>query len=246
MRHDYNNVEGWDMKNENRYMTKEQIIDNFMGIEKEYGARYVYLCIKRFMESGMIAKVDNDLYKVVNKKSYLMDREYDGTKAIIDLLFSHYPFLDFVVYNITYLNEWLNQTIGKGTFFIEAPKEAIVSIYEKLIVAGYNNILINPKVKELKKYVSGNIIVLKPLFSRSPIIKKTHSLTIEKIIVDLYCDDIFELFFAKSELIDVYRQIFSEYAIDEVSLNAYLSRRNIKDRFYDFLEKNDLRKLMND
>ena len=42
------------------------------------------------------------------------------------------------------------------------------------------------------------------------------------------------------------RQIFKTYAIDEFSLNAYLARKNLKDRFREFLMSNSLEDKIND
>ena len=40
--------------------------------------------------------------------------------------------------------------------------------------------------------------------------------------------------------------MFKEYAIDEYSLNTYLTRRRIKEKFYEFLKTNDLENKIND
>lgn len=202
------------------------------------------MLIAKLIEDGVIVKVDNEMYKIVNKKKYHIFRDYDGTRDFIDL-FKEFGF-DYIIYNSTFLNEWLNQLIGKGTIFIEADKKYLSSIYELLVDNGYTNILLYPTINEINKYTLNELIIIKPLFSRSPINRKEKSFTIEKVIVDLYCDSILKKYYPTSELADIYRQIFNTYAIDEFSLNAYLKRRNLKDRFYDFLNVNDLGNRIND
>jgi hypothetical protein len=202
------------------------------------------LLIKKLIEKGIIAKVENDKYKLVNKKKYHIYRDYDGTIEYINLL-NNVKF-DYIIYNITFLNEWLNQLIGKNTIFIEVDKKYMNSIYDILLDNDCKNILINPSLEEIDKYSSSDLIIIKPLFTRSPINRKEKSFEIEKVIVDLFTDNILRKFYSTSELPDIYRQIFKTYAIDEFSLNAYLSRRNLKDRFYEFLKNNNLEDKIND
>ena len=110
----------------------------------------------------------------------------------------------------------------------------------------YKNVLVNPSIQEIEKYSLSDLIVIKPLYSRSPINRKEKSFTLEKIIVDLFVDDILKKYYSTSELPWIYKQMFKEYAIDEYSLNTYLTRRRIKEKFYEFLKTNDLENKIND
>lgn len=202
------------------------------------------MLINKLINDGIIAKVHNNQYKFVNKNKYHIYREYDETKSFFDL-FKDIKY-DYIIYNITFLNEWLNQLIGKTTIFIEVDKKYLYSMYELLVDNGYKNILLNPSLNEIDKYSSSDLIIIKPLYTRSPINRKDKAFTLEKIIVDLFADDILRKFYSTSELPWIYKQIFNDYAIDEFSLNTYLTRRRIRDKFYDFLKENDLEKGIND
>lgn len=226
----------------NKYLSKIEIYNQYA--KSGLSPRSRALLISKLIERGVIAKIDNEQYKLVNKKKYHIFREYDGYNDFIDL-FKDVRF-DYIIYNITFLNEWLNQLIGKNTIFIETDKKYMNSIYEVLVDNDYKNILLNPSLEEFDKYFSSDLIIIKPLFTRSPIDRKEKSFTIEKIIVDLFIDDVLRKYYSISELNDIYRQIFKTYAIDEVSLNAYLTRRKIKDKFYDYLKDNDLEDKIND
>ncbi len=89
---------------------------------------------------------------MVNKKKYHIFREYDGTNEFLSL-FKEFRF-DYIIYNITFLNEWLNQLIGKNTIFIEADRKYLNSIYDVLVDNGYKNILLNPSLEEIDKYLT--------------------------------------------------------------------------------------------
>ena len=91
----------------------------------------------------------------------------------------------------------------------------------------YKNVLVNPSIQEIEKYSLSDLIVIKPLYSRSPINRKEKSFTLEKIIVDLFVDDIIRKYYSTSELPWIYKQIFKEYAIDikakiELTKKGYL------------------------
>ena len=226
----------------NTYLSK---VDLYNKYEKnDMSSRTKDMLIKKLIEDGIITKICNNQYKIVNKRKYHIYREYDNTKDLINLLKEiRY---DYIIYNITFLNEWLNQLIGKNTIFIEVDKKYVNSIYELLVDNEYKNVLVNPSIQEIEKYSLSDLIIIKPLYSRSPINRKEKSFTLEKIIVDLFVDDILKKYYSKSELPWIYKQMFKEYAIDEYSLNTYLTRRRIKEKFYEFLKTNDLENKIND
>lgn len=226
----------------NTYLSKVELYNKYE--KNDMSSRTKDMLIKKLIEDGIITKICNNQYKIVNKRKYHIYREYDNTKDLINLLKEiRY---DYIIYNITFLNEWLNQLIGKNTIFIEVDKKYFNSIYELLVDNEYKNILVNPSIQEIEKYSLSDLIIIKPLYSRSPINRKEKSFTLEKIIVDLFVDDILKKYYSTSELPWIYKQMFKEYAIDEYSLNTYLTRRRIKEKFYEFLKTNDLENKIND
>lgn len=226
----------------NTYLSKVELYNKYE--KNDMSSRTKDMLIKKLIEDGIITKICNNQYKIVNKRKYHIYREYDNTKDLINLLKEiRY---DYIIYNITFLNEWLNQLIGKNTIFIEVDKKYFNSIYELLVDNEYKNVLVNPSIQEIEKYSLSDLIIIKPLYSRSPINRKEKSFTLEKIIVDLFVDDILKKYYSTSELPWIYKQMFKEYAIDEYSLNTYLTRRRIKEKFYEFLKTNDLENKIND
>jgi hypothetical protein len=226
----------------NTYLSKVELYNKYE--KNDMSSRTKDMLIKKLIEDGIITKICNNQYKIVNKRKYHIYREYDNTKDLINLLKEiRY---DYIIYNITFLNEWLNQLIGKNTIFIEVDKKYFNSIYELLVDNEYKNVLVNPSMQEIEKYSLSDLIIIKPLYSRSPINRKEKSFTLEKIIVDLFVDDILKKYYSKSELPWIYKQMFKEYAIDEYSLNTYLTRRRIKEKFYEFLKTNNLENKIND
>jgi hypothetical protein len=226
----------------NTYLSKVELYNKYE--KNDMSSRTKDMLIKKLIEDGIITKICNNQYKIVNKRKYHIYREYDNTKDLINLLKEiRY---DYIIYNITFLNEWLNQLIGKNTIFIEVDKKYFNSIYELLVDNEYKNVLVNPSMQEIEKYSLSDLIIIKPLYSRSPINRKEKSFTLEKIIVDLFVDDILKKYYSTSELPWIYKQIFKEYAIDEYSLNTYLTRRRIKEKFYEFLKTNNLENKIND
>ena len=226
----------------NTYLSKVELYNKYE--KNDMSSRTKDMLIKKLIEDGIITKICNNQYKIVNKRKYHIYREYDNTKDLINLLKEiRY---DYIIYNITFLNQWLNQLIGKNTIFIEVDKKYFNSIYELLVDNEYKNVLVNPSMQEIEKYSLSDLIIIKPLYSRSPINRKEKSFTLEKIIVDLFVDDILRKYYSTSELPWIYKQIFKEYAIDEYSLNTYLTRRRIKEKFYEFLKTNDLENKIND
>ena len=113
----------------NTYLSKVELYNKYE--KNDMSSRTKDMLIKKLIEDGIITKICNNQYKIVNKRKYHIYREYDNTKDLINLLKEiRY---DYIIYNITFLNEWLNQLIGKNTIFIEVDKKYFNSIYELLV-----------------------------------------------------------------------------------------------------------------
>jgi hypothetical protein len=64
--------------------------------------------------------------------------------------------------------------------------------------------------------------------------------TLEKILVDLFCEDVLFLFYQGSELGNIYNEAFSTYSINEKSMLRYANRRKRKAKLIPFLRDIDL------
>jgi hypothetical protein len=83
-----------------------------------------------------------------------------------------------------------------------------------------------------------NLIVVRELITEAPIqtIKKIPTITIEKLLVDLFGDKEFE-YLQGNELFIIYKNAFDKYTVNESKLLRYASRKGKRGKISNLLKK---------
>jgi hypothetical protein len=134
---------------------------------------------------------------------------------------------------------------GKIITILQVEKDALEPVYSFLKEEKIRNIFIKPEDKKIERYIYEyeNAIVLQSLVSKSPTqkVKKVSTTTLEKLIVDLYCDKKLFAAFQGSELIYVLNNAYSRYSIDFTKLFNYSKRRRKETEMMEFIsDKTDI------
>lgn len=146
-------------------------------------------------------------------------------------------------YNI-WTTQWLNEMIElQATSFlyiVEVEKEAIERVFYRIKEnARFRNVFLKPDDTVIETYVSEveTAIIVKPMVSRAPTmtVKNIVLPTLEKIMVDLFCDD--RLFFAYqgSQLVSIYERCIDKYVINFSRIAAYARRRKREEAIKHFM-----------
>ena len=99
-----------------------------------------------------------------------------------------------------------------------------------------NNVYLNPSTELLQNYVFQTdkmVYIVKNLISEAPITKvaEYNTISLEKLLVDLFCDKtIFEAYQGR-ELHYIYSNIFNQFSINIAKLLRYATRRGKKNEF---------------
>jgi len=82
-----------------------------------------------------------------------------------------------------------------------------------------------------------NVIIVRHLVTEAPVqkIKTIPTVTIEKMLVDLYSDIDFE-YLQGNELSFIFKNAFSKYTINENKLLRYANRKGKKEKIIDFIK----------
>ena len=136
---------------------------------------------------------------------------------------------------------------GKFLTILQVEKDALEPIYEYLKEQNYKNVYIEPEQKEIERYIfeTGSAIILQTLISKAPTqrIKKISTTTLEKMLVDLYCDKVLFNTFQDQELIYIINNAYNRYSIDFTKLFGYAKRRRKDIEIKEFLiDKTDIPK----
>jgi hypothetical protein len=115
---------------------------------------------------------------------------------------------------------------------IEVDKESVEAIFYSLREK-YSKVFLNPNNSILELYVSktNDPIIVKPLISEAPLqsIGNINTITLEKILVDLFCDENLFQFYQGREKKILFNEAYTKYTVNKNKLLRYASRRGKKE-----------------
>lgn len=151
-----------------------------------------------------------------------------------------FPYLQICIWNTSVLNELMLHQPGRFYTLIEVDKETTQSVFH-FLKETKKNIFLEPDAKILSLYASAEkeTIIINSLVSEAPvqIIQGVVTATIEKLLVDIFCDDV--LFAAQqgSEMETIFKEAFEKYTINENKMLRYADRRRKKEAFSTYLNR---------
>ena len=187
-------------------------------------------------------------------------------EALNVVLSKDFPLLNNCIWTTEWLNEWtIHQSVRTYTI-VEVEDNACESVFYHLRDKSFKNVFLEPDALLMERYVSDaeNPIIIQKLVGRSPLmtvvsgkiqarlkvkdylkngssamsVEKTAVKvpTLEKILVDIFCDNIVLFAYKGQEQDQIFRSIFNNYAIDMRTLFAYAERRKRKAQLTQYLQ----------
>ena len=162
----------------------------------------------------------------------------DKAIKIGKLIAGAFPFIKVSVFDGQVLADFQHHISSNNLIYIEVERDAMESVFHRLKGEGYTAYL-NPN----KNFVYDNIdiskeaVIVKPLISESPLTEIRGILTprIEKILVDILCDDDMD-YLQGSEWYYIFDHVMNTYSVNRSALLRYASRRNAKNKIEKALE----------
>ena len=146
--------------------------------------------------------------------------------------------LKYCIWSTKITHEFMLHIPGKIITILQVEKDALEPVFSFLKEEKIRNIFIEPEDKEIERYIYEyeNAIVLQSLVSKSPTqkVKKVSTTTLEKLIVDLYCDKKLFAAFQGSELVYMLNNAYNRYSIDFTKLFSYSRRRRKEKEMMEF------------
>ena len=159
-----------------------------------------------------------------------------AAQKVEQLIVSKYPLIDFQIWELYQLNEFVNHQISKNTLFIETEPMIDASVFE-LLFEQYHHVLLHPTPDDYYKYMGDTTIVVQRLISEAPantIDAKQASL--EKILVDIFCKGLPSALIEHAEYPEILETAFDKYNINQARLFRYARRRGAANLIREFIE----------
>jgi len=194
----------------------------------------------------IITPVSRELFTLVFKPHF--EPEIGKTeKSISTKIEKQFSGVRQCIWSTKAVNEFMLHIPGKFITILQVEKGALEPVYEFLKAQKFQDVFILPNKKEIERYVyeTESAIILQPLISKAPTqkVNMVTTTTIEKMIVDLFCDKNLFSAFQGSELVHIVNNAHKRYSIDYTRLVGYAKRRRKADNLLEFLsEKTDFPK----
>ena len=214
----------------NTVYTRSTIVDELKANHPSLSDNSYQWAVGNMLRSGLIERTGFDQYMLpdsVTEKNHYHPFYSELSRELISKLGPKYPYFQFTVFETVLMNEFLNHLIGRNTVFIQVEKEYSIFVFRFLQESGYHNIMYKPSPKDYSLYWEPNSIVLTDMISEAPIDPDDqHSICIEKMLVDMYCDKLISTTFSRSEYPSVMKNARELYQIEDTKLLRYARRRN--------------------
>lgn len=186
----------------------------------------------------IITSASREFFSLAYRPAFQPEVDEAG-KKIYKKIEKQFPGLKQCIWSTKIVNEFMLHIPGRFITILQVEKEALEPVYEFLKDQNIRNVYIQPDEKEIDRYIyeSESTIILQSLISKSPTqkVKAISTTTIEKLIIDLYCDKKLFLAFQGSELVHIINNAYNRYSIDFTKLFGYAKRRRREIEVKEFL-----------
>jgi hypothetical protein len=226
-------------KNVDIFESKE--LYTLLNKESEMKESTFHWKLYEFTQKGILEKVGRGKYKLGERKLF-KPILYEETIEIYQKISVLFPqniesSIRFCCWHTSILNELMNHQPARFFTLIETEKEVTDSVFH-LLREQYTDVFINPTPKEINDYIIGKqgVVVIKNLKTEAPtqVIEHIPTITIEKILVDIYCDESLFITYQEPERETIFRNAFENYVINESKLFRYARRRCSLRKFEEF------------
>ncbi|MDD2564278.1 MAG: hypothetical protein PHU27_08700 [Salinivirgaceae bacterium] len=142
------------------------------------------------------------------------------------------------IWSTSSFNEFMIHQPGRFYILIEVDKEATESVFFYLKEHKFS-VLVEPTKEIVEKYLPDEkeTLIVKSLVSEAPLqtINRINSPTIEKMLVDIFCDDILFAPQQGSEMRTIFQEALIKYTVNESRMMRYADRRRKKGTLREYL-----------
>jgi hypothetical protein len=226
------------------YITKDEIYLYFKKLEPDLKESTLRWRIHRLKEAQILLPVRRGVYSL-NKKPIFrptISKKLERIESLYSAGFS--PSLTCIIWSTEWLHQFMVQQPNTHLIIIETEKESLESLFYH-VQDEFKNTYLNPEKNIIRDYVirQKEAVIIKPIISRSPtqiLESEIEIASLEKILVDLYCDSDLFLSYQGSELENIFANAWKTYSLNLSVLMNYANRRKRGDGLQQFLKRKSL------
>lgn len=211
----------------NKTLSKEELMVLLRNDFPSWSDNTLNVYLYNLKKEGVINNLSRGIY-TIGKIETFSPKVDSQLKKIAARIHKTYPFINYCVWDSSWLNDLMRHQPFKNFAIVEVEKIAAEQVFNDLN-NNFPNVYINPENTFFDRYISvlDNVVIVKNLNSESPTLKLKELTipTLEKILVDILIDN--NLFAAQQGELDfIFKSAFDKYDINESKMKRYAARRN--------------------
>lgn len=221
--------------------TTDEIYNFYENIEAGVKRNTVKWRIYELVNNGVIVRIGRGVYKFGESADYNPELT-DQVKDIYRFVMNKFPFAEISVWDTRSINEFMTHQPASFLTIFETETHTTESLFN-FLREKKQKVFLKPDKATIENYISGekDSIIIKQLISEAPLMEVggIKTATIEKILVDVYCDEYLFHSYHGAEMDNIYRNAMQRYTINQSKLLRYAARRGkrkeIEDKLKHFL-----------
>jgi hypothetical protein len=213
------------------------LVNFYLQWEPEVKPTTINWRIYNLVQSGVLTRIGRGRFAIGKNRIYTPEIS-SKIKSVHSKLKKEFPYLRMCIWNTSSLNEFMIHQPGRFYLLIEVDKEAAQSVFFHLKEHKFS-VFIEPTKDLFEKYLPDEkeTLIVKSLVTEAPLqtINRINSPTIEKMLVDIFCDNIIFAAQQGSEMRIIFQEALKKYTINESRMMRYADRRRKKESFRKYL-----------
>lgn len=220
--------------------TRKQLLEFYHSYEPNMNEGTFGWKIYDLKKKGIIESVKKGVYALVSKKKFKPQLAplILNTSKILNTSFAHH-FSN--IWSTAWLNEFTELQATSTLIILEIDKDSMERIFY-ILKDRQMKVYLKPDGNMIEKYISEEeeAIIIKPMITRAPTttVEGVKIPTLEKILVDLFCDEKIFYAYQGNQLRRIYENAFEKYIINLSSMLNYAKRRKREEGLKGFLTIN--------
>ncbi|MBN1970260.1 MAG: hypothetical protein JW870_12900 [Candidatus Delongbacteria bacterium] len=218
-------------------LNTNDIVKFYRVNEPDLKATTINWRIYALVQMGVLSRIGRGKFTLGNSRIFIPEIN-SKLKTINSMLKKEFPFLDICLWKTSSFNEFMIHQPGRFYILIEVEKDATQSVFFFLKDAKYS-VFIDPTKDLIEKYFPDEreILIVKPLVTEAPVqdIEGLNTTTLEKMLVDVFCDDVILSAQQGSEMRIIFQEAMNKYTVNENRMIRYADRRRKKEKFMNYL-----------
>ncbi|WP_442588994.1 DUF6577 family protein [Pedobacter sp. AW31-3R] len=220
-------------------ITLDELRNFYRRIKPEISDSTVNWRAYELVKSFIFKRIGRGLYELGERVEYV-PASTPKVKEVNDFLKERFgSSLIYCVWESLVLNEFAQHLSGYPFILVDVEREVAESAYYQL-KDDFKPVFYKLKSKQLNDMLPdfNYPIIVRHLVSESPLnmVDETPTVTIEKLLVDIFCDPEFD-FIRGTELTEVYLDAFYKYTVNMNRLLRYAARKGKKQEISNFINK---------